>query len=43
MHGDETVGKALMFQLAQFLLEGYETDPVAAEIVNNYDLHLMPR
>lgn len=43
MHGDETVGRALMFQLAQFLLEGYQKDPVATEIVNNYELHLMPR
>ena len=43
MHGDETVGRALMFQLAQFLLEGYHKDPVATQVVNNYELHLMPR
>ena len=41
MHGDETVGRELTFQLAQFILENQE-DPTAKFLLDNIDLHLMP-
>ena len=43
MHGDETVGRELTFQLAQFILENYQTDETAKKLLYDYDLHLMPR
>ena len=43
MHGDETIGRELTFQLAQFIVENYESDPVAQYLLKNIDLHLMPR
>ena len=43
MHGDETVGRELTFQLAQFILENHENDTIAKSLLHDYDLHLMPR
>lgn len=43
MHGDETTGREHTFQLAQFITENYQTDPIAKYLIKNIDLHLMPR
>ena len=42
MHGDETVGRELTFQMAQYLTQNYETNQTVADFLERIDLHLMP-
>ena len=42
MHGDETVGRELSLYLIEWLVEGYNNDPRATEIINNTDVFIIP-
>lgn len=43
MHGDETVGRALMVALAQYLVVAYhQGDPRVVKLLNTTEVHLMP-
>lgn len=42
MHGDETVGRHLMVNLAQFLTAQYGKDKTVTKLLNNTEIHLMP-
>ena len=42
MHGDETVGRELLLQLAQHLLEGYDTNPRLKKLIDNTRIHILP-
>ncbi|XP_069160627.1 carboxypeptidase D isoform X4 [Procambarus clarkii] len=43
MHGDETVGRALMVALARYLVQGYgDHNPRVTALLNTTEVHLMP-
>ncbi|KAL6213880.1 hypothetical protein ACLB2K_013319 [Fragaria x ananassa] len=42
MHGDEPVGRELLMHLANWICDNYLTDPMAALIVDNVHLHILP-
>nr|XP_045606806.1 carboxypeptidase D-like isoform X3 [Procambarus clarkii] len=43
MHGDETVGRALMVALARYLVQGYgDHNPRVTALLNTTEIHLMP-
>ncbi|MPC26472.1 Carboxypeptidase D [Portunus trituberculatus] len=43
MHGDETVGRALVVALAQYLVLAYQRgDPRVVKLLNTTEVHLMP-
>ncbi|XP_047475155.1 carboxypeptidase D-like isoform X2 [Penaeus chinensis] len=42
IHGDETVGRALMVFLAQYLVGQYGSDPRVTRLLNQTEIHLMP-
>lgn len=42
MHGNEPPGLEMLLYLIDFLTDEYATDPDAAELVNNYELHIIP-
>lgn len=42
IHGDETVGRALMMFLAQYLVAQYGSNPRVTKLLNQTEIHLMP-
>lgn len=42
MHGDETLGYALMVFLSQYLVYNYNRDPRVTKMVNNTDIFIVP-
>ncbi|XP_044956926.1 carboxypeptidase SOL1 isoform X1 [Hordeum vulgare subsp. vulgare] len=42
VHGDEPVGREVLMQLAYWLCDNYLKDPLAALIVENTHLHILP-
>ncbi|XP_078428883.1 carboxypeptidase D isoform X2 [Wolffia australiana] len=42
MHGDEPVGRELLFRLADWLCDNFMKDPLATFIVKNVHLHILP-
>ena len=42
MHGNEAVGRELVIQMAQYLLQNYGRDDRVTQLVNGTDLWLMP-
>ncbi|XP_055864115.1 carboxypeptidase D-like isoform X2 [Biomphalaria glabrata] len=42
MHGNEAVGRELLLNLAQYLLENYGKDARVTSLVNRTDIHLLP-
>lgn len=42
IHGDETVGRALMVFLAQYLVAQYGSNPRVTRLLNQTEIHLMP-
>ncbi|XP_042883422.1 carboxypeptidase D-like isoform X2 [Penaeus japonicus] len=42
IHGDETVGRALMVFLAQYLVTQYGSNPRITRLLNQTEIHLMP-
>ncbi|XP_063832950.1 carboxypeptidase D [Ostrinia nubilalis] len=42
MHGDESVGRELVIDLAKYLLTNYGKDDRVTSLVDNTDIHLMP-
>ena len=42
MHGDETVGRELSLYLIEWLVEGYDNNDRATNLINNTDIFIMP-
>lgn len=42
MHGDETVGRALVTILGEYLMQNYGKDERVTALLNSTDIHLMP-
>ncbi len=42
MHGDETVGRQMVLYLAQYLLQGYGSDPRVTRILDTTSVLLLP-
>ncbi len=42
MHGDEVVGKELLVGLTNYLVDGYGTDMRVTDLVDDYEIWLMP-
>jgi carboxypeptidase M len=42
MHGDETVGRALVTILGEYLMLNYGKDERVTTLLNSTDIHLMP-
>ena len=42
MHGDESVGRELTIQMAQYLTQSYLTNSTISTFLQEIDLHLMP-
>jgi len=42
IHGDEVVGMELCVYLMEYLIDNYGSDPVVDNLVENYDIHLLP-
>ena len=42
MHGDESVGRELTIQMAQYLTQNYQSNSTILNFLQKIDLHLMP-
>lgn len=41
-HSDETIGRAMLIYLAQYLADNYHTVPEVTNLVDSTDIYLMP-
>ena len=42
MHGDEPVGREVLLHFIDFVCKQYKIDDDIKDIVDNYDVHIMP-